>query len=90
MRASREDMRRSLDYSALGYEKFMCVIQALLSRRADPMREKEIARWFRATPKAYVSWALGEMLDKGHCHGGASSLSRRQRVMCYWVTGEWD
>ncbi len=85
-----EDAFRSIDFSALGYTKFMCAIQALLSRRANPMREKEIAHWFRATPKAYISWTLMEMLDHNHCKGGSTSLSRRQRVMCYWVTGEWD
>ncbi len=90
MRASTEDMRRSLDFSALGYDKFMCAIQGLLSRRADPMREKEIARWFRATPKGFVSSTLTEMVDRGHCKTGGTSLSRNRRVMCYWMTGEWS
>lgn len=86
MRAPTEDMRRSLDFSALGYDKFMCAIQALLSRRVDAMREKEIARWFRATPKAFVSETLATMLDRGHCYGGGTSLNRNRRVLCYWVS----
>ncbi len=86
MTASRRDMRRAIDFSAVRdpYSMLNC-IQALLSRRSDPMREKEIVRWFGGTPKDFTSKSIAEALSRGFIKGGASSLHRGRRVMVYWV-----
>lgn len=80
------DYRRAVDWSAVKDPNAIThVIAALLSRRVNPMREKEIARWFFATPKAFVSQALLTMLDRGQIQAGRSSLNRNRCVLTYWA-----
>lgn len=86
MKTSRQDWRRAIDFSAVNDENAICnVIAGLLSRRSNPMREKEIAQWFYATPKSVISAALATMLDRGQIHAGGTSLNRNRRVLAYWT-----
>jgi hypothetical protein len=86
MRATRADWRRAIDWSAVKDPNSITnVIGGLLSRRRDPMREKEIKKWFHATPKAAISEALLTMAARGQCQCGGTSLSRNRRVACYWT-----
>ena len=88
MNASRADWRRALDYSAVkDPDSITHAIQALLFRRADPMRQKEIERWFHGTPKAFISAALLTMLDRGQCKLVSTSLNRKRRVCAYYAGG---
>lgn len=87
MKVGRMDHRRAVDWSAVKDPNAITnVIAGLLSRRSNPMREKEIANWFYATPKSTVSQALMVMLDRGQIKGGGgNSLNRNRRVMVYWT-----
>lgn len=91
MNASRMDHRRAIDWSAVdptGF-KLQNVIQGLLSRRSRPLSHRDIAKWFFATPDAFIAKTLADMLDRGACKAGGSSLNQR-RVMHYWITGEYE
>jgi hypothetical protein len=85
MNASRQHMSRAIDYSAVkNPDWILSAIQALLSRRANPMREKEIAQWFRGTPAPFVSQALVTALDRNLIKAGGS-LNRNRSVLVYWI-----
>lgn len=89
MNASRQDMRRAIDFSAVRDPRsIQNAIQGLLTRRSNPMREKEIARWFRATPPAFISSALTDMCSAGRIKASRSSLNRNRCVLAYWVEEE--
>lgn len=67
MNCSRQDHRRALDFSAIKdpIGSLGRAIQGLLSRRIDPMSAAQIARWFRATPDAFVQATLDNITDRG-------------------------
>ncbi len=91
MKASRMDYRRAVDWSVVKDQNAISnVIAGLLSRRANPMREKEIASWFFGTPQAFISQALVTMVDRGQVKAGGSSLSRNRRVLVYWMENRDD
>ena len=84
MRCCREDHRRSIDFSAVSNPLALSsAIAGLLSRRTSPMRQREIERWFRATPDSAIGAALTEMCGRGQIEARSSSLSRRRRVLEY-------
>jgi hypothetical protein len=86
MTSSRQDWRRRLDYSAVkDPHALLNAIGGLLSRRSNPMREKEIAKWFYATPPEFVAKTLAHMVDIGSVKTGGTSLNRNRRVLCYWT-----
>jgi len=65
MLASRRDMSRSLDYSAIrgdGSAALGNAIVRLLSRRKS-MTEEQIIRWFLGTREVYVVTALQAAVD---------------------------
>jgi len=86
VKASRQDMRRAIDFSAVrDPDSIITAIAALLNRRSNVMREKEIAAWFRGTPKAFITQSLAAAVDRGFIKAGGSSLSRNRRVLVYWT-----
>lgn len=86
MKCSRQDMRRAIDFSAVkDPDSITHCIQALLMRRKNPMREKEIARWFRATPPAFISVSLTLMCGRGQIE--ARSTGGRRSVLEYSADG---
>jgi len=60
-------------------------ILALLRRRKNALREKEIARWFRATPQAFISATLGDMLLRDDVKACRTSLNRNRCVLEYYL-----
>ena len=89
MKTSRRDWRRAIDFSAVKDPNAITnAIAGLLSRRLNPMREKEISHWFYGTPAPFISKALLTMLDRGQAKAGGTSLNRNRRVLAYWVSGE--
>jgi len=78
MLASRQDWHRALDFSAVKNADVAMAnaILALLRRRKNPMRLREIERWFRGTPQQFIGATLGDMVLVGKLDARRSSLGR--------------
>ncbi len=86
MNASRTDHRRQLDFSALkDPESLTRAIGGLLSRRSNAMTENDIAKWFRATPEAFVHTQLVLMAGRGQVKTRAGA-----RGVTYYWTNNYD
>lgn len=83
MNSARTDYRRQLDFSAVRNPDVSLInaIQALVSRRRDPVSERDIQRWFRATPPAFVSIQLVLMAERGHL----KTVKASRGVTRYWI-----
>lgn len=86
MNASRQHWHRALDFSAVkDPNSILNAISALLSRRSNSMRPKEIAAWFRGTPREFLMQALDTAVERGFIKCGRSSLNRKRWVLAYWT-----
>jgi transcription initiation factor TFIIIB Brf1 subunit/transcription initiation factor TFIIB len=79
MNCPRSDHRRALDFSAVRSPEHALAnaIFSVLQRRKNPMTEREIAKWFRATPSSFVRTILDAMVHRGEIESRATSLRRR-------------
>lgn len=85
---SRQDPQRSIDFSALkDWHAIERAIVRLLTRRKNPMREREICHWFQATPDAYIHIALTQLCGRGEVDGSWTSM-RRRGVLEYSIPEE--
>lgn len=55
----------------------------LLRRRKNPMRAREIVRWFCATPERTVKDTLDTLVMGGQVDGRRTSLNRNRHVLEY-------
>ena len=77
MNCTRQDPRRSIDFSAVrDPESITRAIAGLLSRRKNPMRAREIQKWFKATPKVAIATALALMEGRGQIKATLTSVRR--------------
>jgi hypothetical protein len=84
MKCSREDPKRSIDFSAVrSPHGIKWAIVELLARRKNPMRQSEIEHWFRSTPKACIGAALTDLLAHDIIDAGRTSLKRH--TLEYWA-----
>lgn len=88
MNCSRSDHRRALDFSAVRSpeQALSSAILAVLRRREKPMSEREISKWFRATPDSFITATLALMVHRGEIETQATSL-RFRGVLEYSPTG---
>lgn len=73
-----ENPVRSVDFGTFAPDALDRAILALLARRANPMREREICRWFRATSEAVISVNLTSLV-------GRQQISARRTGVRRWV-----
>ena len=86
MLAARRPMQRALDFSAIrgdGRAALATAIVTLLRRRQNPMREREIRKYFTGTPDAFVVAALTDLCVDDRVTVTRSSLNRNRCVMEY-------
>lgn len=88
MNCTRTDHRRMLDFSAIRNPDFALAnaIAGLLSRRRDPMSARDIAKWFRATPEAFVETELVLMAGRGQI----KTLAGARGVTKYYTDNQDD
>ena len=72
-----------LDFSVIAPDAILNAIVRLLSRRRGPMSERQLQRWFCATPATTLSSALATLLATGRIRCVWSSLNRARRVLLY-------
>lgn len=86
MKCSREDPQRSIDFSAVGdcqaLDRAVC---NLLRRRKNPMTQRQIERWFRATPPSAIGLTLTLLVGRNEIM--ASRTRVRRWVLEYSISG---
>jgi hypothetical protein len=88
---TRQDMRRQIDFSAVrDPEAITRVIAGLLSRRKNPMRQREIERWFHGTPAACIGIALTLMVGRGQIEARMTGVRRGVLEYSELANAGWD
>lgn len=88
MNATREDPQRSIDFGAVADHRALDrAICALLRRRKNPMTQRQIERWFRATPTAAIHVSLTVLVGRDGVVASRTGLGRRW-VLEYSISGD--